>query len=147
MLIWYWSSDVCSSDLVGFGHAVDPGRDVGTDPERADIGVVAFAAEQRVAVIALARHDQIALAIVLLINRHPLDIVLQCRIVGDGGKHRAGGAAARFGALAPDADILFADIEHARLVVGDTAFDLAFERQLADQFYADLARQIGRAHV
>src|SRR3546814_14919844 len=55
-------------------------------------------------------------------------------------KHRAGGAAARFGALAPDADILFADIEHARLVVGDTAFDLAFERQLADQFYADLAR-------
>ncbi|MNX97094.1 hypothetical protein D3C86_1294440 [compost metagenome] len=124
---------------VRLGHAVDAALAVGDDDEGAQIGLIAFAAEHGVAVIALAGSHQIAATVAQIIEADAFHIVLQRLVLSDAGKHGHGRAAVRFGRQTPQADVFFADIELSRRVVGDAALDLAGEGEIAHANRADLA--------
>ncbi|MNC69870.1 hypothetical protein D3C75_1206130 [compost metagenome] len=71
-------AEITAGDLqtVRLRHAVNAARAVSDDDEGAQIGLIAFAAEHGVAVIALAGDDQIAAPAAQVIKTHAFQIVL-----------------------------------------------------------------------
>src|SRR3546814_15987722 len=81
MRISDWSSDVCSSDLVGFGDAVDAAHGVGHHGERTKVLLPALQPVDRVGVVALARGDDVAAAVTEVVAAHALEVVADRGVV------------------------------------------------------------------
>src|SRR3546814_3242945 len=120
MRISDWSSDVCSSDLTA-------------------IGVGALSIVDGITVIALARDDQIALTAAEIVQRNALEIVLRRGITPDRTDQTRRCRTAGLGIETPQCDILFGDIDRACRIVGDAAFGLRPELEIADLAQRSLA--------